>query len=69
MQEGKIEHLSEAGKGFGFLKVERYEKNVFFHVKDLQKVSFEELQKGDMVNIEEVVETPKGYAAKGITLQ
>ena len=60
--------MSDASKGFGFIKCEQYEKNLFFHVKDLVATSFEDLQKGDEVSIEDVIETPKGFAAKGVRL-
>lgn len=66
--EGTIEHLASEEKGFGFIKCEEYDKNIFFHAKDLIKVSFSVLQRGDKVFVEEVEATPKGYAAKGIKL-
>ena len=66
--EGTIEYLADESKGFGFIKSEDYEKNLFFHAKDLIKVSFSELARGAVVSIEEVEETPKGLAAKGIRL-
>ncbi len=66
MIEGIVEHLTE--KGYGFIKCEEYDKNIFFHAKDLVKVSYETLRKGDVVLIDEVEATPKGYAAKGIKI-
>jgi cold shock CspA family protein len=64
--EGKIEHLTD--KGFGFIKCADYSKNVFFHAKDLIDVSFEDLQKGDVVTMEEVLQGEKGFSGKGIRL-
>lgn len=65
---GTIEHLA-MDKGYGFIKVEEYEKNLFFHAKDLVKVSFDDLVKGDKVFIEEVIEGPKGFSARGISIK
>ncbi len=64
--EGKIEHIN-GEKGYGFIKVDGYEKNVFFHVKELVGTSsMDMLQKGDEVTVDEVVDTPKGQSAKGV---
>jgi cold shock protein len=63
---GKIAHLSD--KGFGFIQSEGFEKNLFFHAKDLQNISFEDLKKGDEVEFEETETTEKGTSAKGITI-
>jgi cold shock CspA family protein len=68
MLTGIIEHLAEESKGYGFIKCEDYEKNLFFHAKDLVQISFNELRKGDAVAIGEVEETPKGYAAKRVQI-
>jgi CspA family cold shock protein len=57
MQEGIIARLTE--KGFGFIKVEGMEKDLFFHSNELLNVKFEELQEGDKVSFE-VAESPKG---------
>ena len=65
--EAIIEHINSE-KGYGFLKVEGYEKNVFFHAKDLIKISFDQLQKGDAVSIGEIEDSPKGQCAKKVSL-
>jgi cold shock protein len=57
MQEGTIARLTE--KGFGFIKVEGREKDLFFHSNELVNVKFEELQEGDKVSFE-IAESPKG---------
>ncbi len=57
MKEGVIASLTE--KGFGFIKVEGMEKDLFFHMNDLVDVKFEDLRQGDKVSFE-VGESPKG---------
>lgn len=63
--EGIIEHVNSE-KGYGFIRCEDHEKNVFFHIKDFAGSSFDNLQKGDGVSIDEIIDTPKGKAAKGV---
>ena len=46
-------------KGFGFIKRDDGQKDLFFHSNELQNVSFDELQEGDKVSFE-VGESPKG---------
>jgi CspA family cold shock protein len=57
MQEGTIARLTE--KGFGFIKVEGQEKDIFFHSNELLNVKFDELREGDKVSFE-VAQSPKG---------
>mgnify|MGYP003393261955 FL=1 len=57
MQEGTIARLTD--KGFGFIKVEGQEKDLFFHSNELVNVRFDELREGDKVSFE-VGESPKG---------
>lgn len=64
---GKIAH-TVPDKGFGFIQVEGYEKNLFFHVKEIKNASMTDLKIGDDVYIEKVVEGPKGFSAKGVSL-
>ena len=62
MKEGTIVRLNE--KGFGFIKVEGMEKDLFFHSNDLVEVRFDDLHEGDKVTFE-IGESPKGpHAAK-----
>ena len=57
MKEGVIARLTD--KGFGFIKVEGMEKDLFFHSNDLIDVKFEDLREGDKVSFE-IGESPKG---------
>jgi cold shock protein len=62
--EGTIKTLT--GKGFGFIAREGEEKDLFFHSKELQGVTFEELKVGDKLTFE-VVDTEKGPAATNVS--
>ena len=57
MQTGTIARLTD--KGFGFIKVEGREKDLFFHSNELVGVSFDELHEGDNVTFE-IADSPKG---------
>ena len=57
MQEGTIARLTE--KGFGFIKIEGREKDIFFHSNELANVKFDDLREGDKVTFE-IAEGPKG---------
>lgn len=57
MQTGTIARLTD--KGFGFIKVEGREKDLFFHSNELVGVTFDALREGDKVTFE-VAESPKG---------
>ncbi|MDR3571380.1 MAG: cold shock domain-containing protein [Candidatus Pacebacteria bacterium] len=57
MQEGTIARLTD--KGFGFIKVDGREKDVFFHSNELTNVTFDELREGDKLTFE-IAEGPKG---------
>jgi CspA family cold shock protein len=57
MQEGTIARLTD--KGFGFISIEGLEKDLFFHMNELQNVKFDELREGDKVSFE-LGESPKG---------
>lgn len=50
MQKGIIAGLTD--KGFGFIKVEGQEKDIFFHSQELVNVRFDDLQKGDTLEFE-----------------
>ncbi|OGH68699.1 MAG: cold-shock protein [Candidatus Magasanikbacteria bacterium RIFCSPHIGHO2_02_FULL_47_14] len=60
MNTGIIARLTD--KGFGFIKREGEEKDLFFHSNELVGVSFNELKEGDAVTFE-VAESPKGLNA------
>ncbi|MDP3965361.1 MAG: cold shock domain-containing protein [bacterium] len=57
MQTGTIARLTD--KGFGFIKREGQERDLFFHSNELVGITFDELREGDQVSFE-VAESPKG---------
>jgi cold shock protein len=61
---GTIKTLTE--KGFGFIACEGQSKDLFFHSKELQGVTFDELKVGDKVNFE-IIQAEKGPAATGVS--
>lgn len=63
MNEGTIARLTD--RGFGFIKREGQEKDLFFHSNELKNVEFNGLREGDKVTFE-VTETPKGPSAVNV---
>lgn len=63
MQRGTIKTITD--KGFGFISRAPGQKDLFFHSKNLNGVSFEELRQGDEVEFE-VDEGPKGPFATDV---
>ena len=61
--QGTIKTLTE--RGFGFISRAGESKDLFFHSKELQGVTFEELKVGDAVTFE-VVDGEKGPAATNV---
>lgn len=61
---GTIKTLTE--KGFGFISREGETKDLFFHSKELQGVTYDELRVGDTLSFE-VVEGEKGPAAVNVS--
>ncbi|MDO8551956.1 MAG: cold shock domain-containing protein [bacterium] len=57
MQTGTIARLTD--KGFGFIKREGQERDLFFHSNELVGVTFDELREGDTLTFE-VADSPKG---------
>ena len=57
MQTGTIARLTD--KGFGFIKRDGQERDLFFHSNKLVGIPFDELREGDQVSFE-VAESPKG---------
>ena len=55
--QGTIARLTD--KGFGFIKVEGREKDLFFHSNELQNVKFDELREGDTLTFD-IADSPKG---------
>jgi len=64
MEQGTIKRLTD--RGFGFISREGSDKDLFFHSKELQGVTFEELKEGDKVQFE-VAESPKGPNAVSVS--
>lgn len=64
MQKGSIARLME--KGFGFISIEGQDKDLFFHMNELQNVDFDSLQEGDTVEFE-VVDGEKGPSAVNVS--
>jgi CspA family cold shock protein len=59
MQKGTIVRLNN---GFGFIKQEGSDKDLFFHANELKNVQFNDLREGDELTFE-VAEGPKGLNA------
>ena len=64
MEEGTIARLAD--RGFGFIKREGEEKDLFFHSNDLKNVEFNDLKEGDKVTFE-VAESEKGPKATNVS--
>lgn len=64
MQEGTIARLTD--KGFGFIKIEGQEKDLFFHSNEVTGTTFDELREGDRVSFE-VGDGPKGPNATKVS--
>lgn len=63
MQQGTIARLTD--KGFGFIKIEGEDKDLFFHANALQNVEYNDLREGDTVTFE-VEQGPKGPNAVNV---
>ena len=64
MQKGTIKKVMD--KGFGFIGVEGQSKDLFFHINELQNVSFDDLREGDTVEFE-TEDGPKGLSAVNVS--
>ncbi|HUY05440.1 MAG TPA: cold shock domain-containing protein, partial [Candidatus Paceibacterota bacterium] len=64
MEQGTV--AKKTDKGFGFIKRDGQDKDLFFHANELQNISFDELQEGDKVSFE-VGESPKGPNAVNVS--
>ncbi len=62
--QGTIKTLTD--RGFGFISREGEAKDLFFHSKDLNGVTFEELKVGDTLTFE-VADGQKGPAAVNVS--
>ncbi len=52
-------------RGFGFIKPDDGQNDVFFHAKDLVEVAFNDLREGERVSFD-IVDCPKGPAAANV---
>ncbi len=64
MEEGTIARLKE--RGYGFIKREGQDKDLFFHSNELQDVEFDSLKEGDKVTFE-VAEGKQGPQATKVS--
>lgn len=67
MQQGTVVKKNE--KGFGFIKIDGASegaKDLFFHMNELQNISFDELPEGAKVSFE-VGDSPKGPNAVNVS--
>ena len=63
MMKGTI--IRKRDEGYGFIKPEEGDKDVFFHASALELVEFDDLQEGDVVSFD-IEEGPKGPAAVNV---
>ena len=65
---GKIERLVK-DRGFGFIKADGMEKDLFFHSKSLIGVAFDELEESNHDEVSfDVEDSPKGPNAVNVKL-
>jgi CspA family cold shock protein len=64
METGVIARVTD--RGFGFIKREGQEKDLFFHANELVGVAFNDLREGDKVTFE-LSDGPKGPQASKIS--
>lgn len=64
MEKGIIEKKLE--KGFGFIKTDASEKELFFHANEVQNIDFNSLNEGDEVEFE-IAEGQKGPQAVNVS--
>ena len=64
MSQGIV--AKKTDKGFGFIKVEGAEKDLFFHSNELKNVAFDALQEGDSVTFDVSNDSPKGPSAVNV---
>lgn len=64
MATGQIKTLTD--RGFGFITREGGDKDLFFHSKELNGVTFDELKVGDTLSFE-ITDGPKGPSAVNVS--
>jgi CspA family cold shock protein len=65
MKTGTIASVTD--RGFGFIKAEGMDKDIFFHSNELNGVAFDSLRQGDAVQFE-IAESPKGPHATNVSM-
>ena len=66
MASGVVKTVTD--RGFGFIKLEGSDKDIFFHEKSLEgELAIRKLRVGDKVSFD-IAETPKGKNATNIRL-
>jgi cold shock protein len=65
MPTGKVKWFDNA-KGFGFIRCDGYEKDIFVHYSNIVADGFRTLAEGDSVSFD-LVEGPKGLKAENVT--
>jgi cold shock protein len=63
-QTGTVEFFKE-DKGFGFIRPDNSDKDVFVHHSSIEGEGFRTLKRGDRVEFE-IVESPKGPRAESV---
>lgn len=64
MATGSIKTLTD--RGFGFISRQEGERDLFFHSKELQGVTFDELKVGDTLSFE-IADGDKGPSAVNVS--
>lgn len=65
MPKGTVKWFNDA-KGFGFLRVEGHEEDIFVHYSAVQAEGYRSLNEGDTVECE-LVQGPKGMKAENVS--
>ncbi|MFT5180077.1 MAG: CspA family cold shock protein [Candidatus Paceibacteria bacterium] len=60
MNNGTIVKVMD--KGYGFIKAEGSDKDIFFHSNELIDIAFDDLKEGDAITFE-IADGPKGPSA------
>lgn len=64
MQKGTVARVMD--KGFGFIAIEGRDKDLFFHMNELNDIHFDDLKEGDALEFE-IVDGEKGENAVNIS--
>ena len=64
MQKGIVARVMD--KGFGFIAIEGREKDLFFHMNELNEIHFDDLKEGDALEFE-IINGEKGENAVNIS--